>query len=478
MKRHAVAFALICGAAFAADPPKAIVAEPVAPPAPAGPEVVPAAEPPVAAPQRMVSASKQFVVVGGEPHTRGTVAMMADDVKLRLLRLSKSTDAWKIPLTILLQGQVGDPLPAKPTQFDLFFDDSGWVLQLKLHLPKGYENGSEHEKFDRAILSALLYEQALRKMPPQEMDEPLIVPPWLVAGLQETMAWKDGQSDRKLYAALDKSGGLYKLADLLAVKESRFDSLDGASRGAFRGTSGALVMALVDQPDGEEGFRQFLSEAANFGGEMPVLLKRCFPGLNLSETSLSKWLALKVKELAEPPLTESLSVADSDASLELGLKVHYRDAVGNRVERPLGECWQDLAALAPSARAEAVKQVQDDLVRLSYRCFPSYRPLLEEYQAILLDILKGKTPKTAAQLSKLADTRTTMKERARQAGDFLDWFEITRARETSGAFEDYLKLKEKLKYETPVRKDPVSSYLDLMQKSFGREEPAPKGTGR
>jgi hypothetical protein len=63
-----------------------------------------------------------------------------------------------------------------------------------------------------------------------------------------------------------------------------------------------------------------------------------------------------------------------------------------------------------------------------------------------------------------------MVARSARARDYLDWFEITRARETSGAFDDYLRLKERLKSNPLRRKDKVSDYLDRMDRLFYREE--------
>jgi hypothetical protein len=64
-----------------------------------------------------------------------------------------------------------------------------------------------------------------------------------------------------------------------------------------------------------------------------------------------------------------------------------------------------------------------------------------------------------------------MTARAARARDYLDWFEITRARETSGAFDDYQRLKDRLKANPHLRNDDLSAYLDRMDRLFHREEP-------
>ena len=62
-----------------------------------------------------------------------------------------------------------------------------------------------------------------------------------------------------------------------------------------------------------------------------------------------------------------------------------------------------------------------------------------------------------------------MTAKAQQASDYLDWFEITRARETSGAFDDYMRLKDRLKANPHRRSDDLSKYLDRMDAIFSRK---------
>jgi hypothetical protein len=73
----------------------------------------------------------------------------------------------------------------------------------------------------------------------------------------------------------------------------------------------------------------------------------------------------------------------------------------------------------------------------------------------------------------LDETRATMVARSARARDYLDWFEITRARETSGMFEDYLRLKERLAAKPHNRTDPLSAYLDRLDRIFKRKGDAP-----
>jgi hypothetical protein len=460
MSKRSPALALICAAATAA-------AEEI-------PRAIQVAEPPAAAaaqmPETVISRSMQFRVAGGESLLRGTVALLAEETKDELLRLTEEADSWKIPASIRLHGRPGDPMPARTVSMRLLVVEDVKQLRLDVHLSRGIEQ----ERFKRAITAALLYERALQAGAGGAPEHTLAVPPWLTDGLREATSWRLNQSDRRLYEALFKRGGLFKLDDLFAMTDQAFEDMDGATRAAFRVSSGALVMALLEQPQGKDGFRAFLTQVASYQGEMPVLLRNHFPELNLSETSLAKWWALQLANKGGLNLlTDIMTIQQTEAALAEALRLDFRTTEGILQQREIS-AWPELAALDEPGRAAAVRIAQDALVRLSYRCFPSYRPLLAEYQLILDSLAKNRTRDIALRLTKLDDARRTMLARASRGRDYLDWFEITRARETSGAFDDYQRLKERLKASPHQRKDDLSAYLDRMDRIFHREPP-PRG---
>lgn len=427
--------------------------------------VEPPAAPAAMVGEGIVSRSKQFRISGGESAVRGTVALLAEQTKDELLHLTGEKDEWKVPVSIRLHGSPGDPLPKRTVSMRLLVVEGQRELGLDVHLSRGIEQ----ERFKRAVTAALLYERTLAAGKVDAPDQPLMVPPWLTDGLRETTAWRLNESDRRLYEAPFKHGGLFKLDDIFAMGDQAFEDMDGASRVAFRVASGALVMALLEQPQGKEGFRAFLSEVAAYQGEMPGLLRKHFPGLNLSETSLAKWWTLQLAAKGGAnPLTDILTIQQTDAALAEALRLNFRSPEGIIQQKELA-AWPELAALNDPERIAAIRQAQDALVRLSFRCFPSYRPLLAEYQLVLDLIGKNKTADVARRLADLEGTRATMTSRAARARDYLDWFEITRARETSGAFDDYQRLKERLKANPHQRKDTLSTYLDRMDRIFYRE---------
>lgn len=430
------------------------------------PRAAPVAEPAAdTGPDTVISWTKQFRISNGTSLVRGTVAMMAEEAKSELHKLTGEKDEWKVPIAIRLHGKQGDPLPPRTVKLGLLEVAGVSELKVDVHLSRGIEN----EPFKRAVTAALLYERALRKGPVTDLDRALFVPPWLSDGLREATAWRLGQSDRRLYEAVFKSG-LFKIDGLLGTDEAEFEDMDAATHAAFRVSSGSLVMALLEQPQGKNGFRSFLTEAAAYEGEMPALLRTHFPEMNLSETSLAKWWALQLATKGGTNLlTDTLTIQKSEEALTAALQLNFRNTEGIVQQKPL-DAWPETASLKEPERIAAVRIAQDALVRLSYRCFPSYRPLLAEYQLVLDAIAKNKTKNVGERLASLMETRTTMTARSTRARDYLDWFEITRARETSGEFEDYLKLKERLKSNPHPRKDDISTYLDRMDRIFHRED--------
>ena len=204
---------------------------------------------------------------------------------------------------------------------------------------------------------------------------------------------------------------------------------------------------------------------------MPTLLRKHFPELNLSETSLAKWWALQLANKGgQNLLTDILTINQTEAALGEALRLNFRSEEGIVQQKEL-TAWPEIARLKEPERAAAVRLAQDALVRLSYRCFPSYRPLIAEYQQLLTAIAKDKTKDVATRLTALQENRTVMLAKAARARDYMDWFEITRARKTSEVFDDYMRLKDRLKANPTQRKDGPSLYLDKMDKIFQRDEP-------
>ncbi len=416
------------------------------------------------------SESGQFRVRGGDGALRGSVAQLADHVRRDFLRLIGELDAepdYDVPVHIRLVGAPGDELPPRTISKSITHHAGEFDLRVNVHIGRGLDV----PRFENAITAALVHERGIASQPDADADTPLFVPPWLVEGLREAIRWRSGNANRRLYESLFQSGGLFGADELFRMSVADHEALDAATRAAFQASSGALVMALLEQPDGRAAFRGFLGEVARFEGEMPALLRSRFPDLNLSENSLEKWWALQLASRGAARLTESLDIFESEKHLEDALRLRFRDGQGEMREVPITD-WEELADLDRTDRIQAVRVSEDALVHLSYRCFPTYRPLLVSYQDALNRIARGDAgaEELATRLDELAETRANMIDKADRGRDYMDWFEITRARQTSGAFDDYLRLKQQLR-EAPraTRNDPASDLLDRFDAIFHRD---------
>ena len=123
------------------------------------PRAIQVAEPPAAneVPDTVVSRSGQFRVSGGDGLVRGTVAMLAEETKEEFFRLTGEADEWKVRVNVRLHGQMGGPLPPRTVSLRRVVVDGTNGLRLDVHLSRGVE----HERFKRAVTTAILYERAL-----------------------------------------------------------------------------------------------------------------------------------------------------------------------------------------------------------------------------------------------------------------------------------------------------------------------------
>ncbi|MGE9270742.1 MAG: hypothetical protein ACQKBU_08050, partial [Verrucomicrobiales bacterium] len=341
---------------------------------------------------------------------------------------------------------------------------------LKLHLD--LSRGIDHDHLEGGVFRALVFQEGLRGRAPGSVDSALDAPVWLVQGLREADLWRRGVGDRKLYEGVFRQEGRFSFDDLFEMGEGQFWRLDGVSRAMFSVQSGAMVMALTQQPEGLAGFSSFLRDVATFDGELPILMRTHFPELNLSERSLAKWWALTLARLADAPLTEVMSVLETEAALADALLLHFRDSDGQPVNVHLEE-WQGEDPREIRERFAVIRAAQDSLNRLSYRCFPSYRPLLVDYQRVLMEWAReGMDKDLLIELVELSETRERMKDLALRGRDFLDYTEISGATHLSGDFRDYMRLKAELKERPRVQKsDPISLYLDTMESVYEKRMP-------
>jgi hypothetical protein len=407
-----------------------------------------------------------FTVVGSSQKIRGGIASIAEQMRVELAALTGERGRKiKLPIIIQLYGKEGDPVRKRSVVSQIEQVQGQYHLKILIHLAKGVDR----ELLRYHLMEMLLYERGLSDGQTVGEGERVLVKPWLIVGLLEALDMKRGHANRKIYQMEMPYFEILPLQKVFDSSEAEWRALDGRRPLAFRAISGAMVSALLRQPDGRRGMGEYLFDVATFKGEEENLMRKHFPSMNKSRTSLEKWVDLEMAELGTAVVYQVYSLLETERRLESVLKLRYRDAEQAAVSVGVDE-YAEILKLDQENRVHAVAGANAELERLSYRCFPTYRPLIGEYEMILGELVQGEDEKIQERLQKLADVRLKLKEAGLRVRDYLDWYYITQSNDVGGEFKQYRELSEVLQRESmkPRSDDSTQLYLDGVQKLYGR----------
>jgi len=407
----------------------------------------------------------RLVVFGADSKLRGVIVQDAESMIRSIDKLAGELTGPPFPVTLELHS----PVKGKPSAIVRNFlqvEDvkKRFLLEVKMRLGQG--NSFDQQALDRVLLEMFLIERSLRALPADEPAARVEIRPWLLDGIGEALSWEEGKGDRRIYASLVESGGWMAVEKL--VEEESTSKMDVLSRELFRASSGALVMALLAQPQGKDAMEQYLSKVATFEGEHLTLLRTHFPQVNLGREGLERWWMLQVAAMSEAPLTEAMTIPETEIALGKALKLYFKSASGRSIEKEL-DAWPEVLKLeTEEERVAVVRPASDLLTYLSYRCFPTYRPVLGGYLQALSDIAKGDPKKIDEIFENLRVYREAESKRFEMVIDFLDYYHISTEQNESGEFEDYLRLKRSVESLPEKKDDPFNRYLDNVQGIYDR----------
>lgn len=406
-----------------------------------------------------------ILVTGGNPQVRGVIASSANDLRVQLNKLCADPDRkMKLPIIIKLHGAEGDEELSRSIVGKIRSMQGQYQLLLHIHLAKGVDQYF----LLYHLMEMLLYERGLASNPLVEDGDRLTIKPWLTIGMLEAIDVRRADSNRRIYQSDIDFLSVMSLEKVFNATESQWRELIGHESIAFRAISGAIVNSLLRQPGGKSAMLAYLTDFATFKGEYENLLRQHFAGMNKSSSSLGKWVNLELLELATARVTQVHSILETESRLDSILKLYYRDADGAAVSVGI-DAYQAILELGQKDRLEAVAAARAELERLSYRCFPTYRPMLAEYELILREFARGSANNIDTRLARLMDVRMRMQAAAIRSRDYLDWYYITQSRDLTGDFGKYRALNEALKKEQLRHRtnDAVSNYLDEIQRIYG-----------
>jgi len=405
-----------------------------------------------ALPEHSLSTSRQFVVYGPELRLRGAICDLAERTKRDLLQLIDQRDDWVTPIVINLEFPQAN-LPDAP-RAALNFSQTGAGLKLQLDLT--INSDATHPRIRRELLRAILLEMIYRGQPNVPAGTAYVPPPdWLLDGVPQQSEPSD------LPEVLAAPVSAKKILSLAEFLQQRPELLDTPGRSLYRAYSFALVELLVRGPDGRHRLARFIANLTSASNDAVSDLRSHFPELFDADGSAEKAWTAGVARVAAGRSYQLLSAEETERSLEQLLHL--------KVTRAGSEKWYRLDEFVAFIRQPFAKPVLTMLSRelsiLATRASPIYQPIISEYADITARLARRKTNRIAERLVRLSSSRQSVAARMREIDDYMNWFEVTKSRGLSGAFDDYMRAAE-LAAQRQTRRDPISLYLDALETQF------------
>jgi hypothetical protein len=244
----------------------------------------------------------------------------------------------------------------------------------------------------------------------------------------------------------------------------RADGLGETAQAIDAACAMGLVQSLVEQPNGRANLGRLVRRWPDTGSDPIAALKKDFPSLAEGTASLQKWWTLNLARFAASDRFRGLSLEETDKQLAALLEIELViDKAGTRKTFAIADYAQFIKL--PAARA-ALTARRQAIFTLGAQANALLRPVVSEYEEILSLILRGKTQKLAARLENIEAYRATVLHRMDQIADYLNWYEATQFGTRTNEFDSYLKAANEASREEAHRFDPISRYLDLMEKEY------------
>ncbi|MDQ6912399.1 MAG: hypothetical protein M3128_05930 [Verrucomicrobiota bacterium] len=380
--------------------------------------------------ERSISISRQFIVYGPDARLRAAVCDVAEQTKTSALHLLGERDAWKTPIVIDAHYPEANSPETPPAQ--LAVSQTGFGLKLQLQLVIGGEvNG---QRAEREILRAIFLEMMYRGQPQVAPGTAYAQPPdWLLDGALALAPGNDATEIAQALRTAVNSSGVLSLEDFLQQRPALMES---PSRKIYRAYSAALVSLLIDLPNGRQRLARFLADRPHSVDDSLGDLSAHFPNLGENADAVQKKWVLNVARVSGRDQYGLLSCEETERQLAQTLQLQI--AGQNQVPTVFGLEEFSTFLSRPSAKV-ALLGLRQQLLLLSGRAHPLYRPIVAEYLELVRLLQHKKTKHLTERLAKIRGTREHMSRRMSEIDDYLNWFEATQSHSKSGAFREYLQ---------------------------------------
>jgi hypothetical protein len=117
-------------------------------------------------------------------------------------------------------------------------------------------------------------------------------------------------------------------------------------------------------------------------------------------------------------------------------------------------------------RIESIRPANDLLAHLSFRCFPTFRPVIAGYLKILSDIADGNTDEVEEMIENLKEFRLAEVERHRKLVDLMDWYHLSSVQKRAVSLRTTSRCREISERETSSEKTRFTNISTRCRKFF------------
>ncbi len=294
---------------------------------PSSPQVVPSTSLQKGKPVTSTSTSGQFIVHGNDLSLRSAFSSRCEEISGELGRLLKDRQPWALPIVVLLNSGEAAKKEGKAVSMAVSsLTHGGFHLQITVNLRPDLRPSELRAE----IVRALLAERILRNQKEVTVQRPLLLPDWVYTGVLEALDYRKKDRPSTLFAAIFKSGKIFGIEEIIEASPVEMDAL---SKTIYQISCCALVLALLDQPEGGDRLSRFLGSLASDPKPERELLNRAFPSFATSPASLNKWWALQLASLSRPGVSEPLTAVDTLKALDDALTLRYQ-AKASEIPKP------------------------------------------------------------------------------------------------------------------------------------------------
>lgn len=264
------------------------------------------------------SQSGQFIVHGNDLPLRSAFSTRCEEIHDELRTLLKDQQPWVLPVVVLLNTGEAARKADKSVVMSLSqIDQVGFHLQVSVNLRPDLRPAD----FRAELIRTLLFERILRQQSKIPEKRTQLLPDWVFTGVLEALDFRRQARPSALFAAIFKSGKIFGIEEIIEASPTQ---MDGLSKTIYQTSCCALVLALLDQPEGGARMNRFLASLGSDSRPERELLDQAFPSVASSPASLNKWWALQLASLSRPTAAEPMSAQDTVKALEEALTLRYQ----------------------------------------------------------------------------------------------------------------------------------------------------------